>query len=73
MIFQADDTARKVRDVMVAENAERVILIQGSWHGCNVDTVCCWCGRTRTSCRGTSSSHGTYQVSYCGRPGRMCT
>ena len=39
MIFEADDTARKLRDVMVAKHAERVILIQGSWHGCNVDTV----------------------------------
>ena len=39
MIFEADQTARNVCDAMVAEHAKRVILIRGSWHGCNVDNV----------------------------------
>ena len=39
MIFEADNTARKLCDAMVAEHAKRVILIRGSWHGCNVDAV----------------------------------
>ena len=73
MMSEADDTAKKVCDAMVAD-------MRGGLRNCNPGnftnsgsrTLCRCSGTTRTSCPGIGSSHGTYRVSYCGKPGKMC-
>ena len=59
MMSEADDTAKKVCDAMVAGHAKRAEYFQsGEVH--------------KYPLKDTSSSHGAYRVSYCGTPCKMC-
>ena len=72
MMPEANDTAKKVCDAMVAEDAKRAgYFCSGDFTSIGLRTLCGSGGATRTSCPGTGSIHGTYRVSYCEGPGRM--
>ena len=73
MMSEADDKAKQVCDAMVAEHAERAEFSNpGRFRNIGSRTPCGWSGTTQTSCAGTRSSHGTYRLSYCRKPGKMC-
>ena len=73
MMSEADDMAKKLCVAMVAQHAKWAeCLPSGRFTNIGSRTPCGWRSTTRKYCPGTSSSHGTYWVSYCGNPGNMC-
>ena len=74
MMSEAEDTGKKVCDAMEGEHAKSAEYFHfGKFTNIGSRTPCEWSGTTRMSCPGTGSSHGTYRVSHCERPGKMCT
>ena len=61
MMSEANNTARKVSDAMVAEHAKWAKYFQsGEFYKYRLKDTGGWSGTTRTSCPGTGSSHGFY-------------